>query len=49
MLTKNAGMFIFHLEYFSSCENFCNIDEKKLFSPFSNNVCFKKKTDGGPF
>ncbi len=24
-------MFIFHLEYFLSCKNFCNIDEKKYF------------------
>jgi hypothetical protein len=29
-------MFIFQLEYFSSCENFCNFDEKKYF--FQNKV-----------
>jgi hypothetical protein len=36
MPTKNARMFIFHLEYFSSCKNFCNIDEKKYFFNFFN-------------
>jgi hypothetical protein len=29
-------MFIFHLEYFSSRENFCNFDENKYF--FQNKV-----------
>jgi hypothetical protein len=33
MLIDNARMFIFHLEYFLSCKNYCKDDEKKLLSP----------------
>ncbi len=42
-------MFIFHLEYFLSCKNFCKDDKKKYFLQ-NNTVCvFIKKLMEPPF